>query len=183
MRIIDRLTVGIDGDKAQPGGRNLDDIRRRLHRQVIDRLDVAAVANLTPDQLKQRLRDIVERLVTGEGLNLSTTERESVIGGIVDEITGLGPLEGLLGDPTISDILVNGPDTIYIERSGRLEQVPARFRDEAHLINTISRIVGRVGRRIDESSPMVDARLPDGSRVNAIIPPLALDGPARSTRT
>ena len=180
MRIVDRLTVGVDRD--QKGGRNLDDLRHRLHRSVIDRLDVAAVANLTPDQLKARLRDIVERLVASEGLNLSNTEREAVIVGIVDEITGLGPLEGLLSDPAVSDILVNGPDTIYVERGGRLEQVDARFRDAAHLVNTISRIVGKVGRRVDEASPMVDARLVDGSRVNAIIPPLALDGAALSIR-
>jgi pilus assembly protein CpaF len=181
MRIIDRLTVGVDGDN-KPVSRNLDDIRRRLHREVIDRLDVAAVADLTAEQLKARLRDIVERLVANEGMNLSSTERESIIVGIVDEITGLGPLEGLLGDPAVSDILVNGPNTIYVERHGRLEQGDAHFRDEAHLVNTISRIVGRVGRRVDESSPMVDARLPDGSRVNAIIPPLSLDGAALSIR-
>ena len=181
MRIIDRLTVGVDGQN-KPASRNLDDVRRRLHRQVIDRLDVAAVANLSAEQLKARLRDIVERLVAAEGMNLSSTEHESIIVGIVDEITGLGPLEGLLGDPAVSDILVNGPDTIYVERQGKLEQVDARFRDEAHLVNTISRIVGRVGRRVDESSPMVDARLPDGSRVNAIIPPLSLDGAALSIR-
>ncbi len=182
MRIVDRLTVGVDQDKQKKSGRDLDDVRRRLHRQVIDRLDVAAVANLSAEQLKARLRDIIERLVAKEGLNLSSTESESVVGGIVDEITGLGPLEGLLADPAVSDILVNGPNVIYVERGGKLEQVDARFRDEAHLINTISRIVGRIGRRVDESSPMVDARLADGSRVNAIIPPLALDGAAMSIR-
>ncbi len=181
MRIIDRLTTGQDG-AGGPAGRNLDDLRRRLHQQVIDRIDVAAVAALPREQLRARLREIVERLVQQEGLNLSGPEAESVIVGILDEITGLGPLEVILADSTVSDILVNGPATIYVERHGRLEQVDARFRDDAHLINTISRIVGRVGRRIDESSPMVDARLPDGSRVNAIIPPLALDGPALSIR-
>ncbi len=180
MRIVDRLTQ--QGGGPSQGGRDLDKLRSRLHRQVIDRLDVAAVANLTPDQLKARLRDIVERLVAGEGLNLSDQEREAVIGGIIDEITGLGPLEAILADPAVSDILVNGPDTIYVEKGGRLQQVNARFRDDAHLINTISRIVGKVGRRVDESSPMVDARLADGSRVNAIIPPLALDGAALSIR-
>lgn len=182
MRIIDRLTVGQEGPGAGQQGRNLDQIRKRLHQQVIDRLDVAAVSSLPRDQLRARLRELVERLVQQEGLNLSAHESESVIVGILDEITGLGPLEGLLADPAVSDILVNGPDTIYVERHGRLERVDARFRDEAHLVNTISRIVGRVGRRIDEASPMVDARLPDGSRVNAIIPPLALDGAALSIR-
>ncbi len=180
MRIIDRLATGQDPN--QPAARNLDNLRRSLHQKVIDRLDVAAVANLTSDQLRTRLRDIVEKVVQAEGLNLSQVERDSVIKGILDEITGLGPLEEILADPRVSDILVNGPNVIYVERGGRLEQVDAHFRDEAHLLNTISRIVGRVGRRVDESSPMVDARLPDGSRVNAIVPPLALDGAALSIR-
>lgn len=176
--LIDRLNSG--GDK--PAARNLDDLRRRMHQQLIDRIDVVAVAQLDADQLRTRLRDIIERMVHAEGLNLSNVEREGIIVGVLDEITGLGPLEGLLADPAVSDILVNGPDTIYVERGGRLSQVEARFRDNAHLVNTISRIVGKVGRRIDEASPMVDARLQDGSRVNAIIPPLALDGAALSIR-
>ena len=179
MRIIDRLATGEPG---APVGRNLDDLRRKLHQQVIDRLDVAAVANLTTEQLRTRLRDIVERLVTSEGLNLSPVERDAINKSVLDEITGLGPLEDILADGEVSDILVNGPDVIFVEKSGRLQQWPARFRDNQHLINTISRIVGRVGRRVDESSPMVDARLPDGSRVNAIVPPLALDGAALSIR-
>ena len=177
--LIDRLNSG--GEKA-PQSRNLDDLRRRMHQQVIDRIDVVAVAQLDHDQLRTRLRDIVERMVHAEGLNLSSVEREGIIVGVLDEITGLGPLEALLADDAISDILVNGPDTIYVERRGKLSQVEARFRDNAHLVNTISRIVGKVGRRIDEASPMVDARLADGSRVNAIIPPLALDGAALSIR-
>lgn len=176
--LIDRLNSG--GDK--PAARNLDDLRRRMHQQLIDRIDVVAVAQLDADQLRTRLRDIIERMVHAEGLNLSNVEREGIIVGVLDEITGLGPLEGLLADPAVSDILVNGPDTIYVERGGRLSQVEARFRDNAHLVNTISRIVGKVGRRVDEASPMVDARLQDGSRVNAIIPPLALDGAALSIR-
>lgn len=176
--LIDRLNSG--GEK--PAARNLDDLRRRMHQQLIDRIDVVAVAQLDTDQLRTRLRDIVERMVHAEGLNLSGAESEGIIVGVLDEITGLGPLEALLADPAVSDILVNGPDTIYVERGGRLSQVQARFRDNAHLVNTISRIVGRVGRRIDEASPMVDARLQDGSRVNAIIPPLALDGAALSIR-
>jgi pilus assembly protein CpaF len=176
--LIDRLNSG--GEK--PAARNLDDLRRRMHQQLIDRIDVVAVAQLDADQLRTRLRDIIERMVHAEGLNLSSVEREGIIVGVLDEITGLGPLEALLADPAVSDILVNGPDTIYVERGGRLSQVQARFRDNAHLVNTISRIVGKVGRRIDEASPMVDARLQDGSRVNAIIPPLALDGAALSIR-
>ena len=177
-RLINRLA----GGEGQPQGRNLDDIRRRMHQEVIDRIDVVAVAQLDRDQVRARLREIVERMVQQEGLNLSAVEREGIIVGVLDEITGLGPLEGLLGDPAISDILVNGPNTIYVERRGKLERVDAHFRDNAHLINTISRIVGKVGRRVDEASPMVDARLQDGSRVNAIIHPLALDGAALSIR-
>lgn len=177
--LIDRLNSG--GDKT-PQSRNLDDLRRRMHQQLIDRIDVVAVSQLDHDQLRTRLRDIVERMVHAEGINLSSVEREGIIVGVLDEITGLGPLEALLADDAISDILVNGPDTIYVERRGKLSQVEARFRDNAHLVNTISRIVGKVGRRIDEASPMVDARLTDGSRVNAIIPPLALDGAALSIR-
>ncbi len=182
MRVVDRLAGGHGGDASQPQSRNLDDLRRRLHQQVIERLDVTATANLDRDQLRTRLRDIVERLVQAEGMNLSAVEREQVIVGILDEITGLGPLEAILADPKVSDILVNGPDVIYVEKGGKLEKVDAHFRDNNHLVNTISRIVGKVGRRVDESSPMVDARLEDGSRVNAIIPPLALDGAALSIR-
>src|SRR5262249_41178093 len=107
---------------------------------------------------------------------------EAIVAGIVDELTGLGPLEILLGDPSISDVLVNGHDKVFVERNGKLVAVDVRFRDDRHLIHTIQRMVARVGRRIDESSPMVDARLPDGSRVNAIIPPLAIDGPSLSIR-
>jgi pilus assembly protein CpaF len=180
MRIIDRLQGGDGTGQAQ--GRNLEEIKRRLHQAVLDRVDVAAVAALPREQVRNRLRELVENLVQKEGMNLSPVERDTVVTGILDEITGLGPLEAILADETISDILVNGPDTIYVERAGRLQQIDARFRDDAHLVNTISRIVGRVGRRVDESSPMVDARLPDGSRVNAIIPPLALDGAALSIR-
>jgi len=178
MRIIDRLQGGEGG----PKGRDLDELKRRLHQMVLDRIDVGAVAALTREQVRTRLRDIVENLVQKEGINLAPTERDVVVTSILDEITGLGPLEGILADPSISDILVNGPNTIYIERNGRLERVDAHFRDDAHLVNTITRIVGRVGRRVDESSPMVDARLADGSRVNAIIAPLALDGAALSIR-
>ncbi|MCA9537492.1 MAG: CpaF family protein [Myxococcales bacterium] len=179
MRILDRLGAG---DAERRGDRPLDALARRLHRRVIDRLDIGAVAALDRDRLRDKLRDAVSQILTADGVDLTVAERDAVIGQLVDEIAGLGPLEALLADPEITDILVNGPDTIYVERAGRLEAVDARFADDAHLINTISRIVGRVGRRIDEASPMVDARLPDGSRVNAIIPPLALDGATLSIR-
>ena len=177
MRILNRLT----GDENAKEGK-IDALVRRLHRQIVDRIDVTAVMEMEADELRERLRETVERLLESEGVNLNPTEREEVTQGLIDEIAGLGPLEPLMADPAVSDILVNGPTTIYIERAGRLERVEARFRDDEHLINIIGRIVGRVGRRVDESSPMVDARLADGSRVNAIIPPLALDGPALSIR-
>ena len=180
MRILDRLATGQPA-KSEANSK-FDGLVRRLHQQVIDRIDVTTVAELSGEELRTRLREIVERLLESEGEDLGPEEREGIITGLLDEITGLGPLEAIMADPAVSDILVNGPKTIYIERGGKLEQVPTHFRDNAHLIHTISRIVGRVGRRIDESSPMVDARLEDGSRVNAIIPPLALDGPALSIR-
>ena len=162
--------------------RDLNEIRKQLHQQVIDRLDLAQAATLTNEQLSGRLRDIIDRAVQGEGLNLSPSERDDMVTSLIHEITGLGPLEVIMADPAVSDILVNGPETIFVERHGKLEQIEAGFRDNEHLVNIISRIVGRVGRRIDEASPMVDARLADGSRVNAIIPPLALDGAALSIR-
>ena len=168
--------------KGGVSARDLDEVRKLLHQQVIDRLDLAQAATLTNEQLSGRLKDIIDRSVQAEGLNLSMTEREEMVTSLIHEITGLGPLEVIMGDPAVSDILVNGPDTIFVERHGRLEKVNARFRDNEHLVNIISRIVGRVGRRIDEASPMVDARLADGSRVNAIIPPLSLDGAALSIR-
>ncbi len=174
------LSARLSGQKVN--ARDLNEVRKQLHQQVIDRLDLSQAASLSNEQLSSRLKDIIDRAVQAEGLNLSISEREEMVTSLIHEITGLGPLEVIMGDPAVSDILVNGPDTIFVERHGRLEQVDARFRDNEHLVNIISRIVGRVGRRIDEASPMVDARLVDGSRVNAIIPPLALDGAALSIR-
>ena len=178
MRTISsRLTGGVGVNL-----RDLNEIRKLLHQQVIDRLDLSQASALTKDQLSSRLREIIDRVVQNEGYNLSPNERDEMVTSLIHEITGLGPLEVIMSDPAVSDILVNGPDTIFVERHGRLEQVEATFRDNEHLVNIISRIVGRVGRRVDEASPMVDARLEDGSRVNAIIPPLALDGAALSIR-
>lgn len=174
------LSARLSGQKVN--ARDLNEVRKQLHQQVIDRLDLAQAASLSNEQLSSRLKDIIDRAVQAEGLNLSVSEREEMVTSLIHEITGLGPLEVIMTDPAVSDILVNGPDTIFVERHGKLEQVEARFRDNEHLVNIISRIVGRVGRRVDEASPMVDARLADGSRVNAIIPPLALDGAALSIR-
>ena len=178
---MDHLSARLAGN-ATATTRDLNELRKRLHQQVIERLDLAQAAVLSKEQLTARLREALDRIVQNEGLNLSPSEREDMVTSLIHEITGLGPLETILSDPDVSDILVNGPNTIYVEKQGKLAQVDAHFRDNAHLINIISRIVGKVGRRIDESSPMVDARLEDGSRVNAIIPPLALDGAALSIR-
>jgi len=158
------------------------DLKYRLHQKLLDRVDLTVIDSLPPDQLRSELRLLTERLLTEEGAAINEIERRRIVQDIQNEVLGFGPLEPLLADPGISDILVNAHDVIFIERNGRLERTPIRFNNDAHLLKIIDKIVSRVGRRIDESSPMVDARLPDGSRVNAIIPPLALDGPTLSIR-
>ncbi len=161
----------------------LDQLKVDLHRRLIERLDLEALEKIPSEaQLVAQIRQAVVEFLRTEPTPLSAAEREEIVEQIVYEVTGLGPIEPLFRDPTVSDILVNGAKDIYVERKGRLTRVPATFRNNAHLLSVIDRIVSRVGRRVDESSPMVDARLPDGSRVNAIIPPLALDGPVLSIR-
>jgi pilus assembly protein CpaF len=161
----------------------VEDLKRAIHRQLIERLDLAALEALEDEaQLTLRIRQAVAELLRGETTPLSQAEREALVEEVVYEVIGLGPIEPFFRDRSVSDILVNGPRDIYVERGGRLERVPGGFRDNAHLLAVIDRIVSRVGRRIDESSPMVDARLPDGSRVNAIIAPLAVDAPVLSIR-
>ena len=157
-------------------------LKTRIHRQLIEQLDLAKIELLPPDLLQAQIRRIVEGLLEVEATPLNRQEREQIVMEIFHETFGLGPLEPLMRDPTVSDILVNGARRVYVERRGRLERTDVVFRDDAHLLQIIERIVSRVGRRVDESSPMVDARLPDGSRVNAIIAPLALDGPLLSIR-
>ena len=157
-------------------------LRRELYQRVLDRVDLEALRALEPDGLRRELRRLTQRLLEESGLPFNSVERVQVVTDIEHEVMGLGPLEPLLQDPTVSDILVNGPERIWVERQGRLQAAPVRFDDEPHLRRTIDRVVARVGRRIDEHSPMVDARLADGSRFNAIIPPLALDGSAVSIR-
>jgi len=161
---------------------DLASIASRLHQKILDRLDLAAVSQLAPDELRGRLRAILEPLIVAEGITVSSHELAALGEQLLDELTGYGPLEVLLGDPTVSDVLVNGFDRVFVERDGKLALTDVRFRDDKHLLHTIQRMVARIGRRIDESSPMVDARLPDGSRVNAVIPPLAIDGPSLSIR-
>jgi len=161
----------------------MDDLEDRLHERLCLELEEAIQAGElegVPD--RQRLSQRMERMLDREPLILARAQQEALVGAVVDRVVGLGPLEPLLRDPTITEIMVNDPDHVFIERDGRLEQVDVAFRDEAHLRHVIDRIVAPIGRRIDESSPLVDARLADGSRVNAIIPPLALYGPALTIR-
>jgi pilus assembly protein CpaF len=158
------------------------DLKNRIHRQLIERLDLSKIGVLPADVLQQQIRRIVEDMLVDDETPLSRQEREQIIVEVQHETFGLGPIEPLMQDPSVSDVLVNGPKQVYIERRGKLERTKVIFRDDAHLLQVIDRIVSAVGRRIDESSPMVDARLADGSRVNAIIPPLALDGPVLSIR-
>jgi pilus assembly protein CpaF len=160
----------------------LQQMKVRLHQQLVQRLDMQNLRTLPADVVRQEVRLLVADLCQSEKGLLSSVEQERIIGEVMDETFGLGPLEALLKDPIISDILINRFDRIYVERRGRLESSDVRFRDNAHLRQIIDRIVAQVGRRVDEICPMVDARLADGSRVNAIIPPLALDGPAMSIR-
>jgi pilus assembly protein CpaF len=157
-------------------------LKRRIHTKLIDKLDLTRVGELEGDVLRREIRLVAEHLCDTEDHLLNRSERDRLVEEVLDETFGLGPLEFLLKDPTISDILINGPKQVYVERRGKLEKTNVNFRDNGHLLQIIDRIVSRVGRRVDEICPMVDARLQDGSRVNAIIPPLALDGPAVSIR-
>ena len=157
-------------------------LKGELHQRLIDKVDLTSLENLPADQIREELRLALGNMLAGSEIPLNRTEREQMLEELIDEITGLGPLEPLLRDPTVSDILVNTYSTVYIERFGKLELTGVRFRDNKHLSQIINRIVAQVGRRIDDSSPMVDARLADGSRVNAIVPPLAIDGPILSIR-
>jgi len=159
-----------------------EELKRRIHGKLVDKLDLSRVGDLAGDVLRREIRLVVEHLCDTEDTLLNRNERERLIDEVLDETFGLGPLELLLKDPTISDILINGPKHVYVERKGKMESTNVTFRDNNHLMQIIDRIVSKVGRRVDEVCPMVDARLQDGSRVNAIIPPLALDGPAVSIR-
>jgi pilus assembly protein CpaF len=157
-------------------------VKADLHRKILDRLDLEKLGRTPSDAARDEVLLLIRNTVNSEAVPLSFAERERLAREILDEIFGLGPLEPLLKDPTISDILVNRYNKVYVERAGKLEPTGLSFKDDSHLMQIIDRIVSRVGRRVDESSPMVDARLADGSRVNAIIPPLAIDGPCLSIR-
>jgi len=167
---------------ATTGQNSFQEMKSRLHRQLINRMDLTKLSALTQEQVHSEVSRLAEVVLAQEGAPLSASEREKLVNDVQHELFGLGPLEPLLADPTISDILVNKHDVIYIERRGKIERTNVRFKDDEHLMRVIERIVSSIGRRIDESSPMVDARLQDGSRVNAIIPPLSIDGPVVSIR-
>ncbi|MBN1687710.1 MAG: CpaF family protein [Candidatus Omnitrophica bacterium] len=160
----------------------LQEVKIKMHRSLIDRLDLDALMSLDPKEARKQVSSLVRVLFDEEKVAVTSRERDDVIQEVVDETFGLGPLEPLLADGTIDEILVNNAHQVYVERFGKLSVTNTRFKDDDHLRHVINRIVARIGRRIDESSPMVDARLADGSRVNAIIPPLAIDGPVVSIR-
>jgi pilus assembly protein CpaF len=191
MGLSDRLRQRASGANGAPpdgaapstmSAQAFHDIKSELHRRVVDSLDLKNLDKVPADRLREQLRSVLGTTLAGAQVPLNQAEREQMLQDLLDELTGLGPLESLLRDGSISDILVNTYSTIYIERGGKLELTGVRFADNDHLLRIINRIVSRVGRRVDETSPMVDARLPDGSRVNGIIPPLAIDGPILSIR-
>jgi pilus assembly protein CpaF len=161
---------------------NLAKYKAEIHRNLISKLDLEKLSRVNSKQARVAVSSIVQEIITEQPVPLNLEEKEKIQADLLDEVFGLGPLEPLLRDERISDILVNDKDHVFVERDGLLQRINTSFRDDRHLLQIIDRIVSRVGRRVDESSPMVDARLPDGSRVNAIIPPLALDGPSLSIR-
>jgi pilus assembly protein CpaF len=169
--------AGAAGDASR-----LQAVKANVHQRLLEVLDLVEAQRMSVEQLRSECTRRIDRLLTEQGCPLSAPEKQRLVQDVIDEIFGLGPLEELLRDPTISDILVNGPKRVYIERHGRIERTGLTFRDEGHVMRVIQRIAIRVGRRIDESAPMLDARLADGSRVNAIIPPLSLVGPCLSIR-
>ncbi|MCP4193045.1 MAG: CpaF family protein [Planctomycetaceae bacterium] len=176
-------TIGA-GSRLQDSSKNevFEGLKRSIHSKLVDKLDLNKVGELEGDTLRREIRLVVEHLCDTQDTLLNRNERERLIDEVLDETFGLGPLEMLLKDPKVCDILINGPRDVFVERFGKMERTNVEFRDNAHLMQIIDRIVSKVGRRVDETCPMVDARLTDGSRVNAIIPPLALDGAAVSIR-
>jgi pilus assembly protein CpaF len=186
MSLRERLSVTDEERQYQPvpavAQQAYQELKKSMHQMILDRIDLERLKRLTSEQFKHELALLVQRIIEEERIVLNQQERHHLVLDIQHEMLGFGPLEPLLNDPGISDILVNTYNKVYVERRGRLELTDVSFHDNAHLMKIIEKIVSRVGRRVDESSPMVDARLPDGSRVNAIIPPLAVDGPLVSIR-
>jgi pilus assembly protein CpaF len=177
-----RPTPGPARPPAQPPRQQYLELKANVHRKLLNRLNLEALAQADRSRAESEIRTLLGELLAEENVPLSLGERETLYGELVDDVFGLGPIEPLLRDPSISDILVNTHKNVFVERGGQIERVTATFQDDKHLMRVIDRIVSAVGRRVDDSSPMVDARLPDGSRVNAIIPPLAVDGPLLSIR-
>jgi len=175
----DTESTGLDGNNQDA---RLLDAKVRLHRRLIEELDLTSVENIPEKEVRRQVHDLVAEYVLHERLPLNTRELENFADEVFDEMSGLGPIEPLLKDASVDDILINTHKQVYVERFGILELTPVRFKDQAHLLRIVNKIVSGVGRRVDESQPMVDARLEDGSRVNAIIPPLAVDGPLISIR-
>jgi pilus assembly protein CpaF len=187
MTLRERLTGQDDlpataAAAPENGNQAYQELKRNMHQMILERIDLERLKRLTPEQFKHELALLIQRIIEEERIALNQSERHKLVIDIQHEMLGFGPLEPLLTDPTVSDILVNTYSSVYVERRGKLELTDIVFHDNAHLMKIIEKIVSRVGRRVDESSPMVDARLPDGSRVNAIIPPLAVDGPLLSIR-
>ncbi|RJG17825.1 CpaF family protein [Massilia cavernae] len=189
MTLRDRLATTASSQGGLPAAvpraaaaGNYSQLKHRIHQALLDRVDLESLQLLSQEQIRDELKMLVEHLLEEETVVINEAERRNLTRDIQNEMLGFGPLELLLADPTVSDILVNTHSQVYVERRGKLELTDVRFSDDAHLMKIIDKIVSRVGRRIDESCPMVDARLPDGSRVNAIIPPLAIDGPVMSIR-
>src|SRR5690348_7011439 len=170
------------GPRPQPPRPGYLELKANVHRKLLNRLNLEALAQADRARAESEIRALLTQLVAEEATPISLSERETLFAEILDDVFGLGPLEPLLRDPGISDILVNTHKHVFIEKGGTLHRIPTTFQDDRHLLRVIDRIVSAVGRRVDDSSPMVDARLPDGSRVNAIIPPLAVDGPLLSIR-
>ncbi len=182
MRALIEEAAAEPDDRLRPLNAAERESKELVHQRLLKMMDLSLIGGLEDREARRQIRELCERLMTEQQAPLSLASRQRIVRRVEDELLGLGPLEPLLADKTISDILVNGPNQVYVERRGHLELTDVRFSNDAHLMNIIDRIVSAVGRRVDESSPMVDARLKDGSRVNAIIPPLALDGPSLSIR-
>ena len=189
--MAEAATLTIPGERlpleiSRPGnpllGRAQQEVKSAVHRELISKVDLEKLLFMQDTRGRQQLLGIILQLVAEQSVPFSISERDRLANEVLDEVFGLGPLEPLLQDPTVTDILVNTAEVVYVERGGVLEKTNVVFKDNHHLLHIIEKIVSKVGRRVDESSPMVDARLPDGSRVNAIIPPLAIDGPILSIR-
>src|SRR5919201_902890 len=183
---LQAITKGPAAAAAQPrpqaARREYVELKANVHKKLLNRLNLEALAQADRQRAENEIRSLVVQLVNEEGTPISLGERDTLFGELIDEVFGLGPLEPLLRDPSINDILVNTHKHVFVERAGMLERMPTTFQDDRHLMRVIDRIVSAVGRRVDDSSPMVDARLPDGSRANAIIPPLSLSGPLVTIR-